>query len=213
MKKRWAIQTTPLTAALLCVSQVSVGCYSHMQGPVPAAPSLTAPRQARVSYYNDFRPVQLVHVQASGDATYGPLFTPAMQGAFLANGMEIHSLRDIEPAIASGSELSRCAEIVERAQTTRAILGTVAGVLVVGGATAFAVGAGQSSVPLMVGGGVGVGVGMIAFPLTFLLTGWEIQTRTNRGLTLYDPLLRQSLGLEPERVSEPRPQGPVSPCY
>lgn len=191
----------------------SQGCYGHLQGPVPVAPTVEAPRQQRVSYYNRYRPIQHVHIDIGRPMVYGPMPTPLLGASLLANGMEIHSLRDIAPALNPNAEFSQCMQREESASTTATILLTASSVLFVGGVGLGTYGLINVRSPVL--GGIGVGSGLVGIILLTIGVLGPMRTAddaTRRGLVLYDPLLRERLGIAPEQGPGTRPTGGTEPC-
>ncbi len=189
-----------------------IGCYPHNQGLIPQAPSARASRQQRVSYYNQYRPLQFLHSRINEPLMYGALPTAWLGAPLLANGDEVHSLNELEPALNRGTELSTCARLVEEIHHTRVLLGTFFGILAAGGAGVVLYSALNSSLPTFLAGTTMFAVGGLTIPIGILATEPRRQRLTNRGFVLYEPLLRERLALEPEGVVPNRPVGGTEPC-
>lgn len=131
----------------------------------------------------------------------------------LANGMEIRSLRELEPAINNDPEWALCAQRVEENTSTATILFVVSAVLFAGGSSLGT--AGFLNNRSLVLGGLGSGVaaiGLTIFTVGVLGPGRGAERSLRRGLTLYEPLLRQRLGINPPTPSIEAPSGEVEEC-
>lgn len=194
------------------ISQVAMGCATQYQAVIPAPPSATAPRQERVSYYNQYRPVRHEHRLEDGRFLYGPVPAYGSTSAALANGMEVSSLHDLETAIPQATELHRCAQSMDalyRNGTTAAVIFSAIGL---GGAAVGFYGSFGGDLTVTIGGLSALTVGGIGALVAILVPRRTLNERMMRGLALYDPLLRQQLALEPEGVVPDRVIGGTRPC-
>ncbi len=201
-----------MSALCLCALQATTGCYSHLRGPVPRAPNANAPRQERISYYNRYHPIQYLDVRRGQDPSYGLSPIVDLEVGVLADGREVQSLHELEPAVGQATRLSRCAQVVDSVSTTRTILSSIMAAFLVGGATAGVYAASNNLVVVGAIGGTTGFVGLVGLPVVLIFTGVSARQNSRAGFQMYDPLLRERLALPLIPVDGPEPKVPGASC-
>lgn len=168
--------------------------------------------QARVTYYNNHRPLRRWHINQFDAVEYGPAPPIDRSLLTLANGMTIDWISEVAPAFRGENELTRCHYSDRNNLVASAVLTSIFGIAFPAGFTFSILGGLSGQNNLTIAGVSLLALSLVGTPLSLYIPALNRSNRRARARQIYDPLLRQELGLPEDPLNSLAARRGADPC-